>query len=301
MGFPLARIVVVFCLACGTVLDAAMGRYQGKKSGENALMRSLEDCFAKGDVFLADRYYSGYWDVALLTQKGVDVVLRQHQLRKSDFRTGKRLGIEDHLVTWHKPKQKPYWLSQRDYDALPSQLYLRESRVRIRVPGVRTKVLEVITTFTDPMEVTKKELANLYQARWHVELDLRCLKTAMNMDVLRCKSPEMVQKEFWTHLLAYNLIRTVMAQAAKEHELLPRQISFTATMQALLAFAPWLDRVSGQELYLGLELLWGFIATHQVMDRPGRYEPRKVKRRAKPHPLLNMSRDQARRELLRKG
>lgn len=301
VGFPLARIVVVFCLACGTVLDAAIGRYQGKKTGENALMRSLEDCFQKGDVFLADRYYSGYWDVALLTQKGVDVVLRQHQLRKSDFRTGKRLGTEDHLVTWHKPKQRPYWLSKRDYDALPMQLHLRESRVRITVPGTRTKVLEVITTFTDPREVTKRELANLYQARWHVELDLRCLKTAMNMDVLRCKSPEMVQKEFWTHLLAYNLIRTVMAQAAKEHELLPRQISFTATMQALIAFAPWLDRVSGQELYLGLELLWGFIATHQVMDRPGRYEPRKVKRRAKPHPLLNMPRDQARRELLRKG
>ena len=301
VGFPLARIVVVFCLACGTVLDAAMGRYKGKRTGENALLRGLEDCFEKGDVFLADRYYCGYWDLALLTQKGVDLVIRKHQLRKSDFRTGKRLGKEDHVVIWHKPKQRPYWLGKREYAALPAQLHLREARVRITVAGARTQVLEVMTTFTDPQEVKKAELAQLYQARWHMELDLRCLKTAMEMDVLRCKSPAMVRKEFWTHLLAYNLIRTVMAQAAKEHDLLPRQISFTATIQALIAFAPWLDRSSGQEIYDDVEFLWGFIANHQVMDRPGRQEPRKVKRRPKPHPLLTMPRKQARKELLRKG
>jgi hypothetical protein len=300
VGFPLARIVVVFCLACGTVLDAALGRYQGKQTGENALLRTLADAFDQDDVFLADRYYSGYWDLALLLAKGVDVVVRKHQLRKSDFRTGKRLGKEDHQITWTKPKQRPAWLSPQDYQALPAALHLREIRIRVTTAGARTRVLEVVTSMTDPQEVTSKELADLYQARWHAELDLRCLKTALGMDILRCKSPAMVVKEFWTYLLAYNLIRTVMAQTAKEYGVLPRQLSFTAAVQALNALAPWLESL-GTDRQAGLEFLWNFLASHQVMDRPGRQEPRKVKRRPKPYPLLTKPRDQARKDLLRKG
>jgi hypothetical protein len=301
VGFPLARLVVVFCLACGSVLDAALGRYKGKQTGENALLRGLEGCFEKGDVFLADRYYCGYCDLALMLQRGVDVVVRKHHKRKSDFRTGERLGKEDHRIVWHKPKQRPDWMSAEEYAELPEELKLREVRVRVECAGVRTQVFEVITSFTDPAQVSKQELAQLYQARWHAELDLRCLKAALGMDVLRCLSPEMVHREFWTYLLAYNLIRTVMAQAAKEHGLLPRQISFTATVQALMALGPWLETLSCQEYRGGAEVLWEFIANYQVMDRPGRHEPRKVKRRAKPHPLLNIPRDQARKQLLKKG
>lgn len=120
------------------------------------------------------------------------------------------------------------------------------------------------------------------------------------MDVLRCLSPEMVHREFRIHMLAYNLIRTVMAQAAREYALLPRQISFRATVQALMALGPWLETLPSQECRRGAEELWDFIANHQVMDRPGRHEPRKVKRRAKPHPLLNLPRNQARKQLLKK-
>lgn len=300
VGFPLARVVVVFCLACGSVLDAALGRYRGKQTGENALLRSLEDCFEKDDVFLADRYYCGYCDLALMLQRGVDVVVRKHHKRKSDFRTGKRLGKEDHRIVWQKPKQRPHWISAEDYASLPEELHLREVRVRVECKGGRTEVFEVITSFTDPAEVSKQELAQLYLARWHAELDLRCLKTALGMDVLSCMSPEMVHREFWIYMLAYNLIRTVMAQAAKEYELLPRQISFTATVQALFALGPWLETLPSQEYHYGAEVLWGFIANHQVMDRPDRHEPRKVKRRAKPHPLLTVPRDEARKQLLKK-
>ena len=294
VGFPIARFVVVLCLACGTALDAALGRYRGKQTGENALLRTLHDAFEKDDVVLADRYYSGYWDIALLRQRGVDVVVRKHQLRASDFRTGQRLGPYDHVVVWTKPKQKPAWMKAATYRALPAQLAVREVRVRVGVPGFRTKVLDVVTTLLDAGAVSRAALADLYRARWHAELDLRSLKIALGMDVLRCKSPAMIRKEFWMHLLAYNLIRTVMAQAASQLDLRPREISFTATVQALRAFAVYLEMASDHGLSLWCEFVWLFSAQHQVMNRPDRVEPRARKRRPKSYPLLNKPRAQAR-------
>jgi Transposase DDE domain len=294
LGFPLARLVVVFSLACGSVLDAALGRYQGKQTGENALFRTLHDTLEPDDVVLADRYYGGYFDLALLQQRGADVVVRLHQLRRADFRRGRRLGPKDHVVVWHKPA-RPEWLDEQTYRRLPEQLWLREVAVQVEQPGFRTKHLVVVTTLLDAEAFSRRDLAQLYRARWHAELDLRSLKVTLGMDVLRCLSPEMVRKEVWAHLLAYNLIRTVMAQAAVDSGIPPRELSFQGALQTLTAFAERLleaDGATADELY---DWLWLAIASHQVGGRPDRVEPRARKRRPKDYPHLHKPRHQARR------
>jgi hypothetical protein len=293
LGFPLARVVVVFSLACGAVLDAAIGRYQGKKTGENTLLRTLAAALEPGDVLLGDRYYAGYFDLALWHARGVGVVVRKHQLRQTDFRTGRRLGHDDHIVLWEKPA-RPSWLDEATYNDLPDWLTLRETRVRVRQPGFRTKTLVLVTTLLD-LTITATDLADLYRARWHAELDLRALKVTLGMDVLRCQSPAMVRKELWAHLLAYNLIRTVMAQAAQANDLLPRDISFTGAVQTLTAFAGLLgdaDPRDREDLY---GRLLTAIAGHRVGDRPDRWEPRARKRRQKHYPLLKTPRHKARK------
>jgi hypothetical protein len=285
LGFPIARLVVVFCLACGTVLDAALGRYQGKQTGENSLLRGLEEALGPGDVLLADRYFGGYFDLALGRQRGVDAVVRLHQLRRADFRRGRRLGPKDHVVRWAKP-QRPDWLDEETYARLPPTLAVREVAVRVEQAGFRTRRLVVVTTLLDAREFPARELALLYRARWHAELDLRSLKVTLGMDVLRCKSPDMVRKEVWAHVLAYNLIRTVMARAARDLGALPRDLSFKGAVQALAAFAERLvqaDAATAAEL---LDWLLVVIGSHQVGDRPDRVEPRARKRRPKDYPNL---------------
>lgn len=296
VGFPIARLAVVFCLACGTVLDAALGRYQGKQTGETALLRSLEEAFEPGDVLLADRYFGGYFDIAWWQQRQVDVVVRLHQRRHFDLRRGRRLGPDEHAVTWSRPK-RPEWLDEATYDTMPLTLQLREIRVRVTEPGFRTRELVVVTTPGDTQTYAAEEVADLYRLRWHAELDLRSLKTTLGMDVLRCVSPAMIRKEVWAHLLAYNLIRTVMAQAAEAGGFTPRELSFKATLQTMTAFAERLldaEAATVAELHTWLLLALG---AHQVGDRPGRTEPRARKRRPKPYPLLTRPRDAARNQL----
>jgi Transposase DDE domain len=297
LGFPIARLVVVFCLATGTVLDAALGRYQGKQQGENSQLRTLEKVLEPGDVLLADRYYSGWFDIAWWQQQGVDVVTRLHQRRRCDLRRGRRLGRNDHVVVWAKPP-RPDWMDEATYQGLPAQLELREVRVVITQRGCRTKVVVVVTTLLDGEVYSAGELAALYRLRWHAELDLRSLKVTLGMDVLRCKSPGMVRREVWAHLLAYNLIRGVMAQAAEELGCDPRELSFTGALQAMSTFAERLleaDEEKYEELY---EWLLITIGANQVGDRPDRVEPRARKRRPKPYPLLTKPREEARKKLL---
>lgn len=299
LGFPLARLVVVFCLACGTVLEAALGRYQGKQTGENTLLRTLADTLDPGDVLLADRYFGGWFDIALWQQRGIDVVVRLHQLRRCDLRRGRRLGPDEHVVSWPKP-QRPAWMDEATYRSLPEELELREVRVRVRQPGFRTKVVVVVTTLLDAAAYTAADLADLYRLRWHAELDLRSLKETLGMGVLRCKSPAMVRKEVWAHLLTYNLIRAVLAQAALEYGADPRELSFKGAVQALAAFAERLLEADGEtaaELYEWLLLT---IGAHQVGDRPDRVEPRARKRRPKEYPLLTKPREEARKKLQQK-
>jgi len=260
-GFPIARIVVVFSLAVGTVLDAAIGRYQGKQTGENSLFRTLHGLLQEGDVVLADRYFSGWFDLALLQQRGVDVVVRKHQLRPTDFRTGRRLSQGDHLVCWKKP-QRPSWMSQEQYAALPNTLTLREVLVRVEQQGFRTKKLVLVTTLLDPTASPTDEIAGLYRRRWQAELHLRSLKIVLQMDHLRCKTPHRVRNEFWMHLLAYNLIRRVMAVAACPAGVEPWTISFKGTLQTLNHLLPLLSsKVSTSDW---CQALVRAIATHVV-------------------------------------
>ncbi len=212
-GLPIARILVIFSLATGAVLEAAIGRYQGKKTGENSLFRTLHDVLEAGDVALADRHFSGWFDIALLGQRGVDAVLRKHQKRATDFRTGQRLGSDDHLSARRKPG-RPKWMPIEQYAALPDELLLRELRVHVRQRGFRSKTVVIVTTLVDAQEIPADEIADLYRRRWQAELQLRSLKVVLQMDHLRCKKPHRVRNEFYLHLLAYNLIRRVMLLAA---------------------------------------------------------------------------------------
>ena len=282
-GFPIARIVVVFSLAVGTVLEAAMGKYEGKQTGENSMFRGLHDTLNEGDVVLADRYFSGWFDIALLKQRGVDVVVRKHQLRATDFRTGRRLGPRDHLVCWAKP-QRPDWMSHAEYAALPDELVLREVRVRVAQKGFRTKELLVVTTLLDADEFPAAEVGELYRRRWQAELNLRSIKTVLHMDHLRCQTPHRVRNEFSMHLVGYNLIRRVMALAALRSGAAPWEVSFKGALQTLNHFLPVL--CSRASLDAWCEALLAAIATHAVHDRPDRYEPRLTKQRPKKYKHL---------------
>ena len=299
LGFPIARLVVVFCLACGAALDAALGRYRGKRTGENALLRTLGDALQQGDVVLADRYFGGYFDLALWRRRGVDFVVRLHQLRRCDFRRGRRLGRRDHVVRWAKP-QRPDWLDEAAYRALPASLEVRELEVRVPQAGFRTRRLVVVTSLTDAAEFAAAELAAAYRARWHAELDLRSLKVTLGMDVLRCQSPAMVRKEVWAHLLAYNLIRAVMARAALDLGCPPRWLSFTGALQALTAFAERLLEARGEKARALHGWLLIVIGSHQVGDRPDRTEPRARKRTPKHYPKLDRPRDEVRKQMAKR-
>ena len=298
VGFPLARLLVVFSLAVGTVLEAAVGKYQGKQTGEISLFRSLHDSLEPGDVVLGDRIFCTYFDIALLQEDHVDMVTRLHQRRRADFRRGRRLGPNDHLVTWTKPVQRPQWLDEATYERLPETLTLREVRVRVNIPGFRSDSIVVVTTLLDAEEYTVADLAELYRARWQAELFLRSLKQTLQKDVLRCHSPEMVRKEIWTHFLAYNLIRGVMADAAEKHSILPRELSFKTALELLLAFAPHLAAMPTSEANAYYNQLLDALAPHRVGNRPDRCEPRVKKRRPKPYPWMKEPRADARRRCL---
>ncbi len=292
LGFPLARLLVVFSLAVGTVLEAAIGPYKGKQTGEAALLRTVLDEFRPGDIVLADRLFCSYWLIAALMARGVDVVMRLHQGRRSDFRTGERLGRGDHVAVWRKPEQCPEWMSREEYESVPRWLAIREFRVQVEGKTKRVRELTIATTLIDASEYPAEELGSLFRMRWHAELDLRSLKSDMHMGVLRTHSPEMVRKEVAAHLLAYNLIRGLMAEAARAEGIEPRRVSFKGAMHTVRNFeAAHLydpERIAGDLAWL----VW-LIGKKRVGERPDRYEPRAVKRRPKPHPLLRMTRDEA--------
>jgi hypothetical protein len=302
IGFPILRFLVIFSLAVGTVLDAAFCPYQGKETSELALFRRLQDSLNDGDVVLGDRHFCSFFDIAALQRRGIDGVMRQHQRRKTDFRRGVQLGSYDHLVIWKKP-QRPEWMAEDTYRQCPEELVMREVRIHIKGKGrkVRTRTLTIATTLLDADAYRKADLAALYRQRWQAELDLRSLKTVLQMDVLRGKTPEMVRKEIWAHLLAYNLVRKVMAQVAKEFEVEPGTISFKATLQTLRAFALPLLTCAKSKLPEVIEEMLLAIVRHSVGNRPDRVEPRALKRRPKPYDLLTKPREKARKLEIQNG
>jgi hypothetical protein len=242
------------------------------------------------DILIADRLYCTYSDIVQLQSQGLDVVLRLSSSRQADFRRGRRLGPHDHLVTWPKPRQRLPWMSPAQFAALPPKLTLREVLVRIDVPGFRVRSLVIVTTFLDPREYPREELAALFRQRWQVEVNLRSIKSVLQMDVLRCKSPAMVRKEIWTHLLGYNLLVSLLCSAASELARPLLTLSFKASLQLLLAFRHDLCCSSPETVQtIGTHLLRA-LKEHHVHDRLNRFEPRKCKRPPKPYPQMKLSR-----------
>ena len=280
VGFPLARLVMVICLATGAALDTAVGPHQGKGSGELGLVRRLLEGFKPGDVMLADALYCNYFLIAALMAKGVDVVFEQNGSRITDFRRGQSLGTRDHIVHWPKPATRPQWMTPEQYGDAPDAITLREVKVARQV---------LVTTLLDHRRVSKDDLSALYGRRWNVELDLRNLKTTTGMDILSCQTPQMNEKQLWVHLLAYNVIRLLMAQAACNANVDPRSLSFKHTVQM---WTEWLAR--GLCSANDRQRLFTLIAQCKVGCRPGRIEPRMRKRRPKPYPWLKVPRAQAR-------
>ncbi len=298
VGLPIARAVAILSLATACVQDLAQGPYQGKETGESALLRTLLGNLQPGDIAVADRYYCSFMMMALMLGQGTHVCARKHQCRHSDFRRGRRLGKYDHRIVWTRP-ERPDWMDEATYARIPETLTLREIRFQVIEPGRRTHTIDVITTLVDADEYTREDIAQLYGFRWNSELDIRGIKSSLNLGHVRCKSPEMVERELWTTILGYNLIRTTAAGAAWLHGKQPRQISFTSTCQYVLA--GWMQlslgllEASAVDAYLRLVLRQ--IATCEVANRPGRLEPRVLKRRRHGYKLMQKSRHELRREL----
>ena len=288
IGFPIMRAVIITSLATATMLDMAFGPYKGKETGELSLFRSLLPGIEKGDLIVADRYYGSYFMIALLIKAGAEICFRKHQKRHSDFRKGKRLGKWDHLVQWERPP-RPAWMSQELYDTIPETLELRETKYVIDEPGRRHEPFIVISTLketTGENAVSYDDIAELYHFRWNSELDIRSIKTHLNLDHMRCKSPEMVRRELWVKLMAYNLIRTTAACAAALHDKLPRQISFVGTCQYVLSAWDIVRSLASPSQWTPRLMAYcreclDAVATWIVGDRPGRFEPRVLKKRQK--------------------
>lgn len=289
LGFPLAMLVALISLSTGAVLRWATGPCRGKGTGEQALFRSLMPHLSKGDIILVDRYHCTYFTIAMLAERGVDILTRQHQRRHTDFSKGKRLGHRDHLVTWDRP-QRPRWMELATYDRMPEQLTLRQTEVAGRI---------LVTTLTDARSVAPADLDALYRQRWQVEVDLRSIKAVMGMDILRAKSPAMIDKEVAVHLLAYNLVRGLMARAAAGvQEVTARALSFKGALQLLLAFQQHLRWGGRKSMTLMRTHLLGAIGLMTLPIRPGRAEPHAIKRRPKNHALLTVPRNVARERIV---
>lgn len=298
VGLPIARCCAILSLATACLGDLAIGPYSGKETGETALLRELLGSLQAGDLAVADRYYCSFLMIALLLDRSVGVCARMHQKRHVDFRRGRRLGKYDHLVEWTKPA-RPEWMDEATYARIPHTILLREIRFNIVEPGRRVKTLTVVTTLLDAEVYSKEDIAQLYGFRWNSELDIRSIKQQLGLDHVRCKSPEMVRRELWTALLAYNLIRTTAAAAALLHQKHPRQISFTGTCQYVLSswmlFAAGLIDPSRMLAHCRALLLQ--ISQCEVANRPGRLEPRVLKRRRHRYKLMQQPRAVLRAQL----
>ncbi len=288
-GFPIARMIGIFSLATGAINFTAMAAYRGKETGETSLLRTILDRILPGRILLADRYYASFWLLAMSELRKIDLVARVHHLRKVDFRRGLKQGYLDQLVAYKKP-QRPKWMSEEEYERYPAFILVRHLRYKVEQKGFRTREITLATTLLDANVYDAEELASLYGKRWSVELHIRGLKTQMKMEHLRCQSPQMVRKEIHCHMIGYNLVRAAMLASALKYDLCPIQLSFTGTMQAVEEFASCIRLRSGRRAEQWDSLLTT-IAELKVGNRPGRQEPRELKRRPKQYKLMQKPRD----------
>ncbi|MEN8133834.1 MAG: IS4 family transposase, partial [Pseudomonadota bacterium] len=283
LGFPICRVVGITCLASGALLNAAIGRFNGKGGDEQTLLRSIQDTFQPGEIVMGDAFFATYFFIATMQTRGIDILMEQQGARKrsTDFRCGQKLGQRDHLIVINKPKIRPGWMSETQYNAAPASITVREFKAGGKI---------MVTTLNCPKSHPKEALKSLYQSRWHVELDIRNIKDTMEMNILSCKTPDMVRKEIWIYLLAYNLIRLMMAQSALLADIRPRTISFKHCLQLWLMYLQQPQNLDDDML----ESLFQMMAQQRVGNRWGRIEPRAVKRRPKAYPMLTKPRLEAR-------
>lgn len=277
LGFPLARITVLLSLATGACHDLEIAPYQGKGTGEKSLIRRMYDTLKPGDVVLADALFDDYFVTWELYQRNIDIVARAQYER-----VGSRIlerSPEGDLLVWQRPS-KPRGMTKEQYRGYPESLVMRQVAVDARDKNNRVTQFKVVTTILNE-SIDGKQFGDLYERRWEGEVNIRSIKSTMQMDVLRCKTPEMVHKEIWTHLLAYNLLRTVMAVAADENNTEPRKVSFKGAKQALTAFAPKIEAARPEDRAPLVDAMLTTVAYHRVGNRPGRWEPRARKRRPK--------------------
>lgn len=290
LGFPICRMVGITCLSSGALINSAMGRFKGKGGDEQTLLRTIQDTFQPGDIVLGDAFFATYFFIAEMQARGIDILMEQHgsRRRSTDFRRGQRLGQRDHLLVIDKPKIRPGWMSEAQYIAAPASITVRECKVAGKI---------MVTTMSCPKTAPKAALKALYKSRWNVELDIRHIKDTMGMNILSCKTPDMVIKEIWVYLLAYNLIRLMMLKSALLADITPRSISFKHCLQLWLMYVQKIDVLDQNQL----DTLFLLMSQQRVGNRPGRIEPRAVKRRPKAFPLLTKPRDQAREEVRKYG
>ena len=284
LGFPMARIGALIGLSSGAMLAYQVAACKGKGTGEQSLLMNMLDRLNKDDVLLADALLATWWIIQGAIGRGVDVVMPQHGVRITDFTRGQRLGKNDHVVQWPRPP-KPKAMSAEEYARYPEFITMREVKVNGRI---------LVTTLLDPAIASVHALGALYKMRWNIEVDFRTIKATLEMDVLRCKSQAMVDKEIAVYFLAYNLVRWAMAKAALLADILPRVLSFAGAKRVLAAFTEQLRRTSGDQIRTLIEIVSASIATLRLPYRPDRIEPRAKKRRPKNLPLLTVPRQVAR-------
>ncbi len=289
LGFPICRMLAVTDLYSGAVLGLNYGRFMGKGSDEQSLLRTLSGLFESGDIVLGDAFFPTYLFIAEMLEKGVDILMEQLGARRrtTDFKRGISLGERDHIIEISKPVKKPDWIEQARFDALPGTISVREFAAKGKI---------MITTLIDAKAHSKRSLFALYKRRWEIETNLGQIKTILGMNILSCRTPEMIAKEIWVYILAYNLIRLLMAQSALMTGLQPTDLSFKHCLQLWLNYLQQtaiMDRAA-------VEFLLTLMAQQRVAKRPGRIEPRAVKRRPKAYPLLVKPRAEA-RELVREN
>jgi DDE family transposase len=301
LGFPLVRWVALFSLATAAVTGAAIGPWQGKQTGETTLARALLERLHPRDIVLGDRLFATYWLIAWILKRNADAVLRLHAHRCRDGKSRSSqllrvLGDRDQVLVWRRPV-RPKWMDEETYAQMPEELEVRVCWRRVEIPGFRTKEVTVVTTLLDEKEYAAEEIVGLYRRRWQAELNLRTLKQTMKMEHLVCKSPEMVRKELWAHLLAYNLVRGMMAQAARERGVLPVRLSVAGAIQTLGALREMLTWLEGPRWEWVVRALWAAVSQHGIGGRENRVEPRRVKRGPK-YRRLKEHREEARAKLL---
>jgi hypothetical protein len=292
IGFPLARVAVLLSLATGACHDLAIAPYAGKGTGETTLLRRMYDSLCPGDVVLADALFDNYFLACEFRQLGVELVARVQAERVGSRTVESRPDGE--IILWQRPN-KPRGMTGEQYRRYPKSLLMRQVAVDARDKNNRAERFKVVTTILDAT-IDGGQLSDLYERRWEGEIDIRSIKSVMQMEFLRCKTPEMVHKETWAHLLAYNLLRTAMAVAARENGIEPRQVSFKGAKQAVTAFAPKIEAARPKDRPALIDAMLTLIAYHRVGNRPGRWEPRARKRRPKPGKRLGQPRRVAKLE-----